>query len=377
MKNPPLLNLCCRRVARVAAGASVSVAVCLTAAVARAEGEDSGRKQILFFAGHDSHGWGAHQHPAGSIVLSECLKAAGLDIGVELVMEWPDAERLQRADALVIYADGWWSHPATGHLDELEAFMNRGGGLTVLHWATGIGGDDLGTQRDQHDEPIRKRWRSLVGADFEPWHSVSRFWDASFEKLADHEVTRGVPPFVVWDECYFHLRCTDPEHAHVTRLHEALPPAEIIHPGRAADSGSESALEAVGKRKETQYCAWGFERPGGGRAFGYTGGHLHWNWARDDVRKLILNGICWTSGARVPDKGIDSPRPDAARMLANLKNNPGWSEENVQIALDRVASGKLVRWTQYDRGPLPNLAEGEAEGEVDNAAAEPAADASK
>ncbi len=324
--------------------------------LALAPGAEDPRKHILFFAGPASHGWGAHQHPAGSVVLSECLKQADLAVDVHLTYEWPDLERLKQCDAFVIYADGWWLHPATNHLADLETFMNGGGGLSVLHWATGIGGPDLGTKKDHQDDPIRKRWRTLVGADFEPWHSVSRFWDASFEELADHEVTRGVPPFTIWDECYFHLRCNHPEHQHVTRLHEALPPVNIIHPGRSADSGSESAVEAVGTRKEKQYCAWGFERPRGGRAFGYTGGHLHWNWARDEVRKLILNGIYWTSGAKVPNRGIDTPRPNAKQMLANLEGNPGWTEANLQIALDRAGEGELIRWTAYDRGPLPNLA---------------------
>ena len=203
-----------------------------------AENACAAPKRILFFAGSESHGWGAHQHPAGSVILSESLKKAGLDVNVELTYQWPDLEQLNKADAFVIYADGWWSHPATNHLDDLKTFMDGGGGLTVIHWATGIGGDDLGTKRDQHEEPIRVQWRKLVGADFEPWHSVSTFWDASFEKLAEHEVTHGVPPFTIWDECYFHLRCLDPEHDHVTPLHGALPPVEIIQPGARADRSS-------------------------------------------------------------------------------------------------------------------------------------------
>ncbi len=279
-----------------------------------------------------------------------------MDVRVELTFDWPDASWLEEVDALVIYSDGWQRHPATAHLAELEAFMNRGGGLSVLHWATGIGGEDLWTQqRAVNEEPIRVRWRSLVGADFEPWHSVSVFWDAGFEQLADHPVTQGVPPFTVWDECYFHLRCSAGTCDHVTPLHQAQPAASLIRPGARADSGSEAALAAVADRGESQYCSWGFERPQGGRAFGYTGGHLHWNWARDEVRKLVLNGIYWTSGAEVPAEGVESPTPDAKQMLANLKGNPGWTESNVQAALDRVAAGERVRWNIYSQGPLPNL----------------------
>ena len=312
-------------------------------------------KRILFFSGPASHGWGSHQHPAGSHLLVAALRKSAVDVEVDLTFDWPSAERLQGADALVIYSDGWNVHPATDHLDDLSDFMDRSGGLTVLHWATGIGGKDLWSkERVVTKEPVRLQWRGLVGADFEPWHSVSVFWDASFQELADHEVTRGVPPFTVWDECYFHLRCSELACDHVTPLHGAHPEANLVKPGARADSGSESALSSV-KNGEPQYCSWGFERPEGGRAFGYTGGHLHWNWARDEVRKLVLNGIYWTSGAEVPRDGVVSPRPSAGEMLEHLEGNPGWTEERLQGALDLMTSGTKVRWNAYHRGPLPDF----------------------
>jgi cytochrome c551/c552 len=314
---------------------------------------DPNAKKILFLAGQDSHGWGTHQHFGGTNILARGMRESALPVEVNVIREWPDEATLLKHDALVIYADGWGSHPANGHLDSLKKFMDQGGGLTVIHWATGLGSPDAGNKTKDHSvDPIRRQWRNLVGADFEPWHSVSRFWDASFENLPNHPVTRGVPPFVIHDECYFHLRCTDPEHNHVTPLHGALPPVGIIHPGRAMDSGSDSAVEAV-KKSEDQYCAWGFDRPGGGRTFGFTGGHTHWNWGRDELRKLILNGIYWTTGAEVPKKGISSTRPSAAQMLEHLKGNPGWTEKALQVGLDRAGKGELIQWRQHSGGPLP------------------------
>ena len=310
-------------------------------------------KRILFLAGKDSHGWGTHQHFGGTMVLSAGMKRGGVPVEVEVVGEWPSDELLSKQDALVIYSDGWGHHPANGKLATLKRFMDAGGGLTVIHWATGLGSPGDGNKaKDQRGDPVRRQWRNLVGADFEPWHSVSRFWDASFEKLPVHEVTRGVRPFVVHDECYFHLRCDDPEHKHVTPLHGALPPVSVIDPGRSMDSGSVSAVEAV-KKGELQYCAWGFERPEGGRTFGYTGGHTHWNWGRDELRMLILNGIYWTAGGEVPANGIHSRRPRSEEMLEHLKGNPGWTPKALQIALDRAGTGELITWNQYRGGPLP------------------------
>ncbi|MGC6467814.1 MAG: ThuA domain-containing protein, partial [Akkermansiaceae bacterium] len=310
-------------------------------------------KKILFLAGRDSHGWGSHQHFGGTNILAKGMRNSTLPVEVKVIRKWPEEADLLAHDALVIYADGWGAHPANGQLPSLKKFMDQGGGLTVIHWATGLGSPDAGNKNKDHSvDPVRRQWRNLVGADFEPWHSVSRFWDTSFEKLPKHPVTRGVPPFVIHDECYFHLRCEDPECDHVTPLHGALPPVGIIHPGRAMDSGSDSAVEEV-KKGVDQYCAWGFERPQGGRTFGFTGGHTHWNWGRDELRKLILNGIYWTTGAEVPAKGISSTRPTAKEMLADLQGNPGWTEEGLQILLDRAGDGELIKWNQFSRGPLP------------------------
>ncbi|MFM1559076.1 MAG: PVC-type heme-binding CxxCH protein [Roseibacillus sp.] len=332
---------------RVSRSLTLSMGLLWTGVAAGAE------KKILFLAGSDSHGWGTHQHFGGTVILSNGMKHAGLPVEVQVVREWPGAAVLKDQDALVIYADGWGAHPANGHLDELKEFMDGGGGLTVIHWATGVGNPGMGDKSKDHSpDPVRRQWRNLVGADFEPWHSVSRFWDASFEKLPKHAVTRGVPPFVIHDECYFHLRCIDPEHKHVTPMHGVVPPLNIIEPGRRMDSGSKSAVDAV-KSGEEQYCAWGFERPDGGRAFGFTGGHTHWNWGRDELRKLILNGIYWTAGGEVPSTGVHSQRPSAEEMLEHLKGNPGWEAEALQIALNRAGDGELIKWGRYRGGPLP------------------------
>jgi len=310
-------------------------------------------KKILFLAGSDSHGWGSHQHFGGTNILARGMRNSALPVDIQVTRNWPQESELLKYDALVIYADGWGAHPANGHLESLKKFMDQGGGLTVIHWATGLGSPDAGNKTKDHSvDPVRRQWRNLVGADFEPWHSVSRFWDTSFKKLPKHPVTRGVPPFVIHDECYFHLRCEDPECDHVTPLHGALPPIDIIKPGSGMDRGGISALEEV-KKGIDQYCAWGFERPAGGRTFGFTGGHTHWNWGRDELRKLILNGIYWTTNSEVPAQGISSTRPTAKEMLADLQGNPGWTEEGLQILLNRAGEGELIRWGQYSGGPLP------------------------
>lgn len=62
---------------------------------------------------------------------------------------------------------------------------------------------------------------------------------------------------------------------------------------------------------------WAYERPGGGRGFGFTGGHFHRNWADANFRKVVLNGLVWIAGAEVPAGGVESRLPPDA-LAQNL-----------------------------------------------------------
>ena len=308
--------------------------------------------RILFLAGGNSHAWGQHKHLAGSELLCESLKE-GAEVEAEVITAWPDAAALEKADALVIYADGWHAHPANDKLAELEAFMNAGKGLVALHWATGIQAANP-ESKEQGSDPRRVAWRALMGADFEAYHSISTFWQAKFETASDHPVMRGVQPFSLYDECYFHLRECGHDHGKVQPLFPVSPARELVEPGLTPYRGNDQARAALAEGKAPQYVAWCFPRPAGGRAFGFTGGHFHWSWANDQARKMVLNGILWSAGAAVPGKGVTSKTPDAARLLEGLPDkNPGWTAEALQAALDQAAAGEVFPWLDYTDKPLP------------------------
>lgn len=297
---------------------------------------------VLFLAGNDTHGWGQHEHTAGTQLLAKSLRLANPDIETKIIRTWPDAATLAAADSLVIYADGFDGHPANAHLAELTEFMNAGKGLVVLHWATGIG--NAGPKNDDHNDPRYIEWRQLIGAGFEPFYSLSHVWTADFKKTADHPIMNGVKPFVLHDECYFHLhQGTD---CKIARLLDVDPPENLVAKnGETFTSGNRFARENILKKREQQFVAWAFERPQGGRAFGFTGGHFHWSWARNDVRKMALNAIAWSAGLTIPENGHVSPTPSGEEMLANLSGtNPGWSAEQVQEWLEQSEKGTVVPW---------------------------------
>jgi putative membrane-bound dehydrogenase-like protein len=85
----------------------------------------------------------------------------------------------------------------------------------------------------------------------------------------------------------------------------AIPPASTLSRPDGAHSGNPHVRKKAG---QPQHVAWASERPDGGRGFGFTGGHYHWNWGDANFRKVVLNAIVWTAHGDVPKNGIaDKP----------------------------------------------------------------------
>jgi hypothetical protein len=66
-----------------------------------------------------------------------------------------------------------------------------------------------------------------------------------------------------------------------------------------------------------EHVAWAYERPDGGRGFGFTGAHVHWNWEHDDFRKIVLNALAWIAKVDAPPNGVPSRTPTREELEAN------------------------------------------------------------
>jgi hypothetical protein len=53
-----------------------------------------------------------------------------------------------------------------------------------------------------------------------------------------------------------------------------------------------------------QTVAWAWERPDGGRSFGFSGLHFHDNWKLPEYRRLVAQGVLWTLKKPVPKEGL-------------------------------------------------------------------------
>ena len=265
-----------------------------------------GRKKVVFVAGEPSHGWGAHEHNAGSLLLAARLRSHMPAIEPVVYRNgWPaDPTAFDNADAVVIFCDGGPRHVAIPHLASLDRLMKKGVGLACLHYAVeipkGEGGDHM---------------LGWIGGYFETDWSVNPHWTARFETLPDHPITRGVDPFEVKDEWYYHMRFL-PQMTGIVPILSAHPPKQTLSRPDGPHSGNPHVRKAV-EGGESQHVAWALDRPDGGRGFGFTGLHFHDNLGNDDFRKLLLNAIVWTAGATVPEGGVASPTPTQDELEAN------------------------------------------------------------
>lgn len=284
-------------------------------------------KRVVFIAGRPSHGFGSHEHNAGCLLLAKKLKEALPAIETVVYTNgWPEKkDALSGASTIVIFADGGGRNIIAQHLAELDAAIKEGAGLVVLHYALEVASPES-----------REKMKSWVGGYYETFWSVNPTWVAEFKELPDHPITRGVKPFSINDEWYYHMRFVD-DMKGVTPILTAIPPDRT----RMGPDGPHSGNPAVRARKGMpEHVAWAYERPDGGRGFGFTGGHFHWNWAHDQYRTVVLNAIAWTAHIEIPPEGLKTKTPTIDELLENL-------DEPMPNNFDRQALQKQIeQWNQ-------------------------------
>jgi type 1 glutamine amidotransferase len=182
--------------------------------------------------------------------------------------------------------------------------MKNGVGLACFHYAV-----------EPTIEKGQKEFLDWIGGAFEVNWSVNPTWVADFKTLPEHPITRGVTPFSIQDEWYFHMRFADGMKG-ITPILTAIASASTMDRADGPHEGNLAVREAV-KAGEPQIVAWAFERPDGGRGFGFTGGHYHKNWGDENFRKIALNAILWIAKADVPPNGAKSS-VSAEQLKQNL-----------------------------------------------------------
>ena len=259
---------------------------------------DPSLSKIVLVAGHASHGPREHEFFAGCAILMKLLQE---NPGVAVVMardDWPkDPEAtFKDAKAVVFYMDGGDHHPLINtpeHQATIQKLIDAKVGFVCLHYAVEF--------PKAKADPVL----SWLGGYYETGYSINPVWTADFKSLPDHAITRGVQPFSIKDEWYFNIRFT-PDMKGITPILKATPPDSV--------RGTPAAKEHPGRE---EIMAWAFDRPDGGRSFGFTGAHYHDNWGNENFRRLVTNAILWSAKIEVPKDGAKVDL-DPAELNKNL-----------------------------------------------------------
>jgi hypothetical protein len=279
-------------------------------------------KRIVLIAGRPSHPPGMHEFRAGCLLLQKALASVpGITVQV-YDGGWPskmvdgarvdDSAALDNADAVLIFSDGGRGNPAIqgDRMKVVDALAARGAGLGFAHYGVEVPAGPPGE--------AMHRW---IGGYYETNWSVNPMWKPAFDKFPTHPITRGVGPFATHDEWYFNMRWTPDAGAkgRMTPILVATPTDEVRKGPYVSPRGPYEHIIADSGRAETMM--WVYERPGGGRSFGFTGGHTHANWGDPNQRRVMLNALLWIAKVEVPAGGVrDQITP--ADLTMNLDDKP-------------------------------------------------------
>ena len=277
----------------------IGLLACLLCCMCAGCGRDAPRK-VLLIGGTKSEGPARHDYPNGIRLLkgllesSSDLKGHGEFVVAAYPDGWPkDAAAFDGVSTIVWYFDGLDKHPLLDarRRARFDALMQRGVGLVVLHQASTVPpGNDLGLPRWLGAARLGMFDRTTESATLVPAHPT-------------HPVSRGVGAFTYRDEFYPTFRFTGGKQL-VAILQATL---HVQY---------RDGAQLVEDVPESRPVAWAFERPGGGRSFGFSGAHYLETLDQPGVRRLLLNAIFWTGGLAVPEGGVRSGMRDAATALA-------------------------------------------------------------
>jgi hypothetical protein len=265
--------------------------------------------KIVFVADTAPHGGrGNHEFLAAAIYFAHTINAQYPKAWcvVHTKNKWP--QDLKHADTIIVLLN----HGGSAVNPAVKEAVGRGAGFMAIHYGVEVNKGEEGAN-----------YLKWIGGYFEAYWSVNPFWTPDFKEFPKHAITNGVKPFAIKDEWYYHMRFVDKMEG-VTPILSALPPVSTIkYDGKKASThgGNPDVLADVSAGNK-QVVAWAYDRPDGGRGFGFTGLHNHSNLGDDNFRTLLLNAVAWVSKLVVPDKGVASQalsRQDLEQLIDDGK----------------------------------------------------------
>ena len=258
-----------------------------SAKTATEEGKQPVKRIYLLGQSPDGHPLYTHEYMAGQHILAFMLKPYDdFQVIIENADEpWKQGpELLDQADCVVLFVSqgAKWVQQDEHRLKAFQELAKRKGGLVVLHWGMGC----KEAKYIQHFVDLFGGCHGGPDRRYKVVNSVLR--PVLNDKKEKHPVTNGLQPVKVKEEFYYQLKF--PAN---TKGHSAVLETEI-----------------EGKRYPV---SWAWERPDGGRSFGFSGLHFHNNWQQETYRRAVLQAVLWTLNKELPSQGVSVEVP--ARLL--------------------------------------------------------------
>ncbi len=255
------------------------------------------RLRIVLLADSKDHGPGEHDYPrwqarwalllggksastevaanlAGPDRPDPALVAGAQNVHVSRAQGWPSADQWESADLVVAFCYLAWNEE---RLAEVRKFLERGGGLVLIHSATWTRPGPLQEVAD------------LTGVG-----GFVRYRHGPIElriSQVEHPICRGMPPVIrLDDESYWPP--TPPSDAH--RWQVLAVSEEAAEDGPAQDVATHDSQKAPLLPRIEQPMFWTYER-GQGRVFGCVLGHNNATFDHPYFRLLLLRGMAWAA----------------------------------------------------------------------------------
>jgi putative heme-binding domain-containing protein len=231
---------------------------------------------VVLVAGPKDHGPGEHDYPEWQRRWKHLLGKAAVRLST--AWEWPQQGHWDLADVIVFY---FWNHDWNEErYKQLDRFLQRGGGVVVLHSAS---------IADQEPEKLAKR----LGLAFQPGRSKYRHGplDLKFTPKAkpvfekSDAITAGLSKVSFLDESYW------PMIGDVSRVHVLATTEE-----EGKSWPMIWAFKPSGARKIDDSLTVFGEINVPGRVFGCILGHYSWTFDDPIFRIVFLRGLAWSAG---------------------------------------------------------------------------------
>jgi type 1 glutamine amidotransferase len=161
-----------------------------------------------------------------------------------------------------------WMQTDSNRWAAIKRLAARGGGIIALHWSVGA------KDAEYIDGQLNLLGATRGGPQRKYVESLGDY------KRVDpkHPILTGVPDFTAFDEHYYRL----------DRRNDIQP------------------LLTVNIEGKDEMVAWAFQRPDGGRSFGFVGLHFHANWQLPVYRRFVVQGVRWSLKLPVPEGGVNT-----------------------------------------------------------------------